>query len=82
VIEAPRTAIPKPGAVVSLEGNHLPEPVKTAARRANDAAVTVHRCRSPYTREARETALSELAAANKTLAAYNPGLPVTHRSPR
>jgi len=66
--------VPIPDRVAVLIGGCTPIRIRQAEFDAFDAAVTVSRCRTAFTREARERALSELHAANKVLAAYNPGL--------
>jgi hypothetical protein len=58
----------------------MPIHIRQAEFDAFDAAVTVSRCRTPYTTEARESALSELARANKLLAAYSPRLIVAPKA--
>lgn len=75
----PQVPVPIPDRVASLIGNCMPVGIMQARHDARDAAVTVSRCRTPYTRAAREYALAELAAANKLLAAYSPRLIVTSR---
>ncbi|MCX5202409.1 hypothetical protein OG897_13250 [Streptomyces sp. NBC_00237] len=77
MIASPRTNRPIPDRVLRLIGSHLPDRIVVARRAASDAYVSYTRCRTPFTAEARERALAELARANKTLAAYNPGLVVT-----
>lgn len=57
---------------------YLPAEVDAACREAQDAAVGVRLSRQPHQREALTYNLRALAAANKTLAAYNPGLIVRH----
>lgn len=52
----------------------LPTEVDAACREAQNAAVGVRLSRAPHQREALLHNLRALAAANKTLAAYNPGL--------
>ncbi|MER5461602.1 hypothetical protein ABT010_13130 [Streptomyces sp. NPDC002668] len=71
--------VPIPDSVAGLIGACMPTAVLQAEVDAVDAAITVSRCRTPFTREARELALSELALNNKILAAYNPRLIVTSR---
>lgn len=72
--------VPIPDAVAVLIGRQMPPEVMAAEESAVDAAITVSRCRTQYTREAREYALAELARANKTLAAWNPLLVVTPKA--
>lgn len=78
----PLVPVPIPDRIAGLIGACMPPAVMQAEEDAFDAAVTVSRCRTPYTREARERALSELHAANKLLAAYNPRLIVKAGGPR
>lgn len=66
--------VPIPDAVAILIGRQMPPEVMAAEESAVDAAITVSRCRTVFTREARECALADLAWNNKVLAAYNPGL--------
>jgi hypothetical protein len=66
-----------PDRVADLIQSAFPESICQAVMAAEDAARTVRLCRGPQYREARELALGRLAAANKVLAAYNPGLIVT-----
>lgn len=70
----PLVPVPIPDAVAALIGGQLPAHILQAEFDAFDAAVTVSRCRTPFTTEARELALSELHRQNKILAAYNPRL--------
>lgn len=69
--------VPIPDRVAVLIGRQIPERVLQAEREAENAAYIVRLCRSPRNAEARETALSDLARANKVLAAYSPKLVVT-----
>lgn len=71
---APLVPVPIPDAVAVLIGRQMPIEVMAAEEAAFDAAVTVSRCRTVYTRKAREYALAELHRQNKVLAAYNPRL--------
>ena len=66
--------VPIPDAVAILIGQQMPEHVLRAEIEAENQAYNVRLCRTPLTREAREYALADMARANKTLAAYNPGL--------
>lgn len=77
MIAFPKLVAEVPDRVAGLIGAAMPPEVMAAEDAAVDAAITVSRCRSPYTREARERALSDLARANKTLAAWDPRLMVT-----
>ncbi|MGW7001312.1 hypothetical protein ACWGCW_00440 [Streptomyces sp. NPDC054933] len=67
--------VPIPGRIAGLIGSQIPPHVMQAVTDAEGASVTVHRCRTEWTREARELALADLARANKTLAAYSPYSP-------
>lgn len=82
MIAFPATAVPVPDRVASLIGSCMPLPIMQARHDAREAAITVSRCRTPYTQEARERALSQLASANKVLAAYNPRLILKAGGPR
>lgn len=68
--------VPVPDAVALLIGSQVPAAVLHAEMIAVDAAACVTACRGEQYREAREYNLGRLAAANKTLAAYNPRLVV------
>lgn len=77
MITFPKLLAETPDAVALLIARQMPREVTDAETEAVDAAITVSRCRTQYTREAREYALADLARANKTLAAWNPKLVVT-----
>lgn len=77
MIAYPNSLVNVPDAVAVLAARQMPPHVMEAEEAAFDAAVTVSRCRTPLTREARKRALAEVARQNKILAAYNPGLIVT-----
>jgi hypothetical protein len=66
-----------PDRVADLIQTALPARVREAVIVAANEAYIARVCRAPQYREARESALGRLAAANKLLAAYNPGLIVT-----
>lgn len=66
--------IPMPDRVAARAGCMLPIPVLQAVADAREAKADVRRYRAPMFVEDREDALARLAAANKVLAAYNPGL--------
>ncbi|MFD9222052.1 hypothetical protein ACFWDI_19020 [Streptomyces sp. NPDC060064] len=66
--------VPIPDRVAVLIGRQLPPHILQAEIAAENAVYNLRLCRSPEYREAREYCLSELAAANKILAAYNPRL--------
>lgn len=76
MIAFPKLVAETPDAVAVLIGRQMPPEVMAAEESAVDAAITVSRCRTQYTRKAREYALAELARANKVLAAYDPRLMV------
>lgn len=75
----PLVPVPIPDRIAGLIGSCMPPEVMAAEEEAFDAAVTVSRCRTPYTTEARERALSELHRHNKIIAKYDPRLIVTSR---
>lgn len=77
---SPIIPVPIPDRVAGLIGAAMPPEVMAAEEAAVDAAITVSRCRTSFTREAREYALAELARANKVLAAYDPRLIVTPKA--
>lgn len=66
--------IPMSDHVAARTGCQLPLRVLQAVADAREAAEKVHRARSPLYREDREDALAGVHAANKVLAAFNPGL--------
>lgn len=70
------TPVPMPDAVAAFIYRGMPDDVQSARRDAVESAYTISLCRSRFNREAREIALAGRPAANKTLAAYNPGLTV------
>ncbi|WP_405559008.1 hypothetical protein OHV08_34095 [Streptomyces canus] len=74
MIAFPRTTIPVPEAVAALSARQLPDRVRAARRQAWEASVRLDLCRQPRYEEGRQRALAELSAANKVLAAVNPGL--------
>jgi hypothetical protein len=74
VIAFPCTTVPVPEAVAALSARQLPDRVRAARRQAWEASVRLTLCRLPRYEEGRQVALAELAAANKVLAAVNPGL--------
>lgn len=67
-------AVPMPDAVAVQVGAQIPARVLEAERKAVNAAYCFGLARGPRYEEDRQCALAELAAANKILAAYNPGL--------
>lgn len=73
MIAAPRTTIPVPEAVAALSARQLPDRVRAARRQAWEASVRLTLCRQPRYEEGRQWAIAELSAANKILAAVNPG---------
>lgn len=72
----PQVPVPVPDAVAVLIGGQMPARVLQAEVAAESAAYSIRLCRTPFTAEAREFALADLARANKILAAWNPGLTV------
>lgn len=77
MITIPRIDRPVPDRVLRLIGSQLPDRILLAEKAATDAAYRARTSRTQFTRVAREVNLAELAAANKVLAAYNPGLVMT-----
>ena len=73
MIAFPRTPVPVPDAVAALSARQLPDRVRDARRQAWEASVRLTLCRQPRYEEGRQVALAELCAANKVLAAHNPG---------
>ncbi|MBB6439898.1 hypothetical protein [Streptomyces candidus] len=55
----------------------VPDRILLAEKAASDAAYLVRLCGTPFTAEAREYQLAELARANKVLASFDPRLVVT-----
>ncbi|WP_405888856.1 hypothetical protein OG762_36895 [Streptomyces sp. NBC_01136] len=74
MIARPPSTVPVPDAVVDLAGLQLPERVRKARKQAWESCVRLSLCRLPRYEEGRQYALAEIAAANKVLAAHNPGL--------
>ncbi|MEV5944490.1 hypothetical protein [Streptomyces sp. NPDC051994] len=68
---------PIPDRVAVMIGSCIPKRVLRAEVAAQAAFERFRLCRAPLTAVAREYAIAELAAANKILGAYNPGLIVT-----
>jgi hypothetical protein len=66
--------VPLPDAVAVRIGAQIPERVLAAEQKAVNAVYCFGLARGPRYEEARQYALADLAAANKVLAAYNPGL--------
>lgn len=66
--------VPLPPRIASRVGGQFPPRVQEALAEARIASGDVRRARSPFYREDREDALARLHAANKILAACNPGL--------
>lgn len=69
-----RVGIPVPDAVASLAASQLPLHVREAVEDAAIAGRSFVLCRLPRFEEGRQLALADIARANKTLAAHNPGL--------
>ncbi|MFF5445420.1 hypothetical protein [Streptomyces sp. NPDC012888] len=59
-----------PDTVVDLIESHLPDHIKAAVRDLRQARTAFGLCRSEFTREAREYAISDMARADKVLATY------------
>jgi hypothetical protein len=70
----PLPKIPMSDHVAARTGCQLPIRVLQAVEEARLASEDVRRFRAPLYREDREDALARVAAANKVLAACNPGL--------
>jgi hypothetical protein len=66
--------VPRPAAVDSLIGKQIPTRVMDAQDEAVFAALQVTNRRGPLPAAELEAARVTVAAANKILAAYNPGL--------
>ena len=71
MIAVPRSGVPVPDAVAVFAGRLLPARVQAA-----EAARLYAACRGPQYAEARQHLQARLRAANKILAAHNPGLAV------
>ncbi|UQT61373.1 hypothetical protein M4V62_04680 [Streptomyces durmitorensis] len=67
-------AVPMPDRVAVLVGRQIPEHVLLAETAAMDAIDELPLCLGPEARDVLAFNLRSLAAANKILAAYNPGL--------
>lgn len=74
MIARPTPPIPVPDAVALLAGRHLPARIQAAVADAAEAARLYAACRGPQYTEARQLLEARLRAANKVLAACNPGL--------
>lgn len=72
--------IPMSDRIAGRVGRQLPLHVLQAVADAREAVEDVRRYRAPMFREDREDALARLAAANKVLAAFNPGLVETPKA--
>ncbi|MFD5221381.1 hypothetical protein ACFWMH_27450 [Streptomyces tendae] len=74
MIARPTYPVPVPDAVALLAGRLLPARVRAAVVDAGEAARLYAACRGPQYTEARQLLEARLRAANKILAAHNPGL--------
>lgn len=74
MIARPPSAVPVPDAVAVFAGRMLPARVQVAVGEAAEAARLYAACRGPRYAEARQMLEARLRAANKILAAHNPGL--------
>lgn len=74
MIARPPRTIPVPDAVAAFAAHQLPARVREARKQAWEASVRLTLCRMPRYEEGRQVALAELAAANRVLAAHNPGV--------
>lgn len=59
---------PIPDGVADFKAARLPQRTRDAVLARADAERNLRLCRSPYTREARERAISDITRADKTLA--------------
>lgn len=66
--------LPRPAAVELMIARQFPARVLEAERQATNSATCFRLARGPRYEEARQWALAEIAAANKVLGAFNPGL--------
>jgi hypothetical protein len=80
VIDMNLPRIPMSDRIAGRIGRQLPLHVLQAVADAREAVADVRRYRLPLFAEDREDALARLAAANKVLAAFNPGLIVTQKA--
>lgn len=76
MIARPPSPVPVPDAVAAFAGRRLPARVRVAVGEAAEAARLYAACRGPQYAEARQHLQARLRAANKILAAHNPGLAV------
>ncbi|MFD5419426.1 hypothetical protein ACFWJT_15555 [Streptomyces sp. NPDC127069] len=63
-----------PDRVADLIASQFPDHVRTAVQQATMAEESFLLCRTEFTLKAREHAISDMARANKVLAAFNPKL--------
>lgn len=76
MIARPSLPVPVPESVRLFAGRRLPARVQAAVADAAEAARLYAACRGPQYTEARQLIEARLRAANKVLAAHNPGLTV------
>lgn len=81
MIAASRLGVPMPDSIASRVGAQLPPRVQATVRDAADARRRLALCTHPRYEEARQLAYTDLARANHTLAAHNPGLVHTWADP-
>jgi hypothetical protein len=81
VIALPRLGVPIPDSITSRVGAQLPPRVRAAVRDAADARRRLALCTHPRYEQARQLAYTDLARANRVLAAHNPGLIHTWADP-
>ncbi|UPZ27658.1 hypothetical protein MUK60_07400 [Streptomyces sp. LRE541] len=74
MISTPPRTIPVPDAVAALSAAQLPARVRDAVTEAADTIRLYATCRGPHYTEARQGLEARIARANKTVAAFNPGL--------
>lgn len=67
-------SLPRPAAVELMIARQFPARVLEAERQASRAAYSFGLARGARYEESRQWALAEIAAANKVLGAFNPGL--------
>lgn len=77
----PSPSVPVPEAVDAFKARQLPPRVREHVTKAADARRVLRLCRTRYTREAREYALSELRASEKVLATVPARQPLTTGMP-
>ncbi|GAA4824188.1 hypothetical protein [Streptomyces ziwulingensis] len=74
MIVRPSVRVPVPPAVSLLTARQFPAVVQRAVGEGAEAARLYAACRGPQYAEARQRLEARIAAANRVLAAHNPGL--------